>query len=169
MQQVSYSMNVDMRMISLRIIGSLVLMIAAQVLPQSVHKPNDLSSDNLDLYEAVIRFQIKSWQQPAHTYCVEINGIDPDRNLLQRLRTQHVKGVSACQKLNEKKLTEVVDGKMKRSVIFNLATVRNVSESEVEIKGGYLCGNLCTAQGIYRVVRGASGWHVLGFVAYFTL
>lgn len=154
----------------LRLIGPVALLIAVQVvLPQSARKPNDVSSGNLDLYEAVIRFQIKSWQQAAHTYCIEINGIDPDPALLQRLRPLHVKGASACQKLNEKNLMSIVDGKMKGSVIFKLASVRNVSESEVEVEGGYLCGNLCMAQGNYRVVRDASGWHVLRFEAGLTL
>ncbi len=144
-------------------------MIAAQVLSQSVKNTNDASSGNLNLYEAVIRFQIKSWQQAAHTYCIEIKGIDPDPALLQRLRPLHVKGASACQKLNEKRLMSIVDGKMKGSVIFNLGSVRNMSESEVEVAGGYLCGNLCMAQGVYRVAREASGWHVLRFEAGLTL
>jgi hypothetical protein len=147
----------------------MALMIALQVLPQSVHKTNDVNSGNLDLYEAVIRFQIKSWQQAAHTYCVEINGIDPDPALLKRFRPLHVKGASACQKLNEKQLTRVVDSKMKGSVIFNLGAIRNVSESEVDVEGGYLCGNLCMARGDYRVIRDASGWHVVRFEARITL
>ena len=153
----------------LRLIGSPALMIAMQLLPQPVTKQNDVSSGNLDLYEAVLRFQIKSWQQPAHTYCVEIKGIDPDPVLLQRLRPLHVKGASACQKQSKNQFMRVVDGKMKGSVIFSLAGFRNVSESEVEVEGGYLCGSLCMAQGSYRVARGASGWHVVGFEAHFTL
>jgi hypothetical protein len=167
--EIRYSMKVDMRMISLRLIGPMALMIAVQVLPQSVPKPNDVSSGNLDLYEAVIRFQIKSWQQAAQTYCVRINGIDPAPALLQRLRPLHVIGASACQKLDEKQLMRVVDSKMKGSVIFNLAAFRNVSESEVEVGGGYLCGDLCMAQGVYRLVHEASGWHVAGFEAHLTL
>ena len=128
-----------------------------------------MSSGNLDLYEAVIRYQIKSWQQAAHTYCVEINGADPNPALLQRLRPLHVRGASACQKLIEKRLMRVVDGKMKGSVIFNLGPARNVTESQVEVEGGYVCGNLCMAQGIYHLVRDGSGWHVLKFEARLTL
>ena len=158
-----------MRMIALRLIGPMALMIAAHVLPQAVHKPNDASSGNLDLYEAVIRFQIKSWQQAAHTFCVEINGVDPDQALLTRLRLLHVKGASACQKRDEKQSMNIVNGKMQGSVIFNLAAVRSVNEFEIEVEGGYLCGGLCMAQGVYRVVREASGWHVVGFEAHLTL
>ena len=164
-----YSIKLDMRIIPLRLIGPMALMIAAQVLPQAANKPNHVSASNLDLYQAVVRFQIKSWQQAARTYCVEINGIDPDPALLQRLRPLHVKGASACQKQNEKQLMRIVDGKMKESVIFNLAGVRIVNDSEVEVEGGYLCGNLCMAQGNYRVVRDASGWHVVEFEAHLTL
>ncbi len=158
-----------MRMIPLRLIVPMALMIAAQALAQSVHKPSNVNSGNLDLYEAVIRFQIKSWQQAAHTYCIKINGIDPDPALLQRLRPLHVKGVSACQKRSEKQSMDIVDGKMKGSVIFNVAAFRSMSESEVEVEGGYVCGNLCMAQGVYRVVREGSGWQVVGFEARLTL
>ena len=158
-----------MRPILLSLTCPMVLIIAAQTLPQSVRKANDLNSGNLNLYEAVIQFQIKSWQQAAHTYCVKINGIDPEPALLQRFRPLPVKGGSACQEQNEKQFMNIVDGKMKASVIFNLGAVRNVSESGVDVEGGYLCGSLCMAQGIYRVVRDASGWHVMGFEARLTL
>ena len=195
-----------MRIIPIRLIGPIALMIAVQVLPQSVHKPNDvssgdldlqeaviryqvrswhrmlicvmpqsvhkpndLSSGDLDLQEAVIRYQVRSWQQEMHTYCVEINGTDPDPALLHRLRPLKVKGASACHRQNEKQLMMIVDDKKKASVIFNLVAFRKVSESEVEIEGGYFCGNLCMAQGTYHLVRGASGWHVVRFEARLTL
>ncbi|MGA8089167.1 MAG: hypothetical protein WCA10_17970 [Terracidiphilus sp.] len=158
-----------MRIIPSRLIGPIALMIAVQVLPQSVHKPNDVSSGDLDLQEAVIRYQIKSWQQEMHTYCVEINGTDPDPALLQRLRPLKVKGASACHRQNDRQLMMIVDDKKKDSVIFNLVAFRKVSESEVEIEGGYFCGNLCMAQGTYHLVRGASGWHVVRFEARLTL
>ena len=131
-------MKIDMRMILLRPIGPMALIIAVQVLSQSVHKPNDVSSGNLDLYEAVIRYQIKSWQQAAHTYCVEINGADPNPALLQRLRPLHVRGASACQKLIEKRLMRVVDGKMKGSVIFNTWT-RPKRDRVPSRSGRWLC------------------------------
>ena len=140
------------------------MMIAVQVLPQAAQRPTEGTSIPLDLYEAVIRFQIKSWQPASHTYCIGIKGADPDPALLERLRPLKVKGSSACQMRNER----VVDGKLKESVIFNLAAFQKVSESEVEVEGGYLCGNMCMAKGAYRVVREASGWHVVEFEAHLT-
>ena len=146
----------------------IALMIAPQMLPQSSQMPTE-AKGRLALYEAVIRYQIKSWQQKAHTYCIAINGVDAESTLLDRLRPFHVERASACHRLNQNPVMPVVDAKKKESVIFNLGTIRNLSDSEVEVEGGYFCGNLCVAQGTYHVVREPSGWHVLRFEADLTL
>src|SRR5579872_1473191 len=110
-----------MRIIPLRLVGPIALMVAAQALPQpqAAKRPNEVNLSSLDLYEAVVRFQIKSWQSTANTYCIEINGADPGPACLLRLRPLHVKGASACQKLNDKTQMIVVDGKNKGAVIFD--------------------------------------------------
>jgi len=157
-----------MKIFPLRLIGPVALMIATQLMPQAAKRPIADISSRLDIYEAVVRYQIESWQQEAHTYCVEINGADPDPAFLQHLRPLHVKGASACRKQNDKRQMIVLDRKMKGSVIFKLGMVQDLTESQVELDGGYLCGNLCMAQGNYRVVHEASGWRVVGFEARLT-
>lgn len=147
----------------------LALMMAPQVLPQASETQTDPHLVRLELFEAVIRYQIESWEQRASTYCIAINGTDAESALLDRLRPLPVERASACHKLNQKPVMPVVDAKMKDSVVFNLGTIRNLSDSEVEVEGGYFCGNLCMAQGTYRVVHESSGWHVLRFEAQFTL
>lgn len=147
----------------------IALMMARQMLPQSSHTPTETSLGRLDLYEAVIRYQIESWEQKANSYCIAINGVDAESTLLDRLRPFRVRRASACHRLNQKPVMPVVDAKEKESVIFNLGTIRNLSDSEVEIEGGYFCGNLCMAQGTYHAVRAPSGWHVLRFDSHLTL
>ncbi|WP_348260935.1 hypothetical protein P8935_14095 [Telmatobacter sp. DSM 110680] len=157
-----------MRIVPLLLLGPTALMMASPLLHQTAGSPSEANSNSLDLYEAVIRFQVKAWQPSIHTYCVKINGADPDAALRQRLRALHVKGASACEKLKENGQMTVVDAKKKQSVIFDLGAVQNVSDSKVELQGGYLCGNVCMAQGTYRAFRDRYGWHVAGFEAQLT-
>jgi hypothetical protein len=152
------------------------LLIALMMAPQAPSASAQLSQTpaqrslvRLDLYEAVIRYQIKSWEQKAHTYCIAVNGVDAEWSLLDRLRPFQVKRASACHRLNQKPVMPVVDARQKESVIFNLGIIRSLSDAEVEIEGGYFCGNLCVAQGIYHVVHAASGWQVSEFEAHLTL
>jgi hypothetical protein len=158
-------MGRNMGMIALPVL----LMTASLVLSPLSHMPIIATSGRLDLYEAVIRYQIKSWQLPAHTYCIKINGVDAEKVLLDHLRPLHARGASACHKLNQKPAMPIVDAKRKESVIFYLGDIRNVSDSEVDVDGGYYCGDLCMAEGTYRVINERSGWRVERFEARFTL
>jgi hypothetical protein len=143
----------------------IVLTALVYALPQSPKKTDPAISPNLDLYETVIRFQISSWELSAHTYCIKINGADADPVLLQRLLPLPVKPASACRMVNEKSpLMSVVDRKTRKTaVIFDLGTIRRVSDSEVQVEGGYWCGSLCMAGGVYRVLLQGQSWHVAGF------
>jgi hypothetical protein len=76
-----------------------------------------------------------------------------------------VKGASNCRKQTiEKVLVVVLDKKTgKHSVIFNLDTIRWITENEAEVAGGYFCGNLCMASGDYHVIRDGTRWVVTGY------
>jgi len=41
---------------------------------------------SIDVYEAVLRYQIKTWDLAADSYCVKINGEDAEGTLLDRLK-----------------------------------------------------------------------------------
>ena len=58
----------------------------------------------------------------------------------------------------------VVDAKTKKpAVIFNLGEIRQVSKSEVQVEGGYLCASQCMAEGVYNLVREEDSWRVESF------
>jgi hypothetical protein len=120
-----------------------------------------------EVYEAVILFQIKSWDLAADSYCVKINSRDADKALLKQIQSPRVKPASACRKVDRKSVfMTVVDKKTrKNSVIFDLETIRWKSETEAEIDGGYVCASLCMAGGVYHAVYDQSGWHVDRFDA----
>lgn len=118
-----------------------------------------------DVYEAVLRYQVKSWELAADAYCVEVNGRDADEALLERLKPLRVKEASACRKQRKQVIVmRVVDRKTgKMSVIFDMAEIRWPTHSEAEVDGGYLCGSECMAAGIYHVVWDGSRWVVTKF------
>jgi hypothetical protein len=118
-----------------------------------------------DIYEAVLRYQIKSWELAADSYCVEVNGTDADKALLERFTPLNVKVASECRKqTSQLVMMRIVDKKTgKRSVIFDMGEIHWLEGSEAEVDGGYLCGSQCTAEGIYRVAWDGSRWSVMKF------
>src|SRR5882672_11108412 len=52
---------------------------------------------DVEVYEAVFRYQIKSWDLNADSYCVKIGGQDASKTLLGRLEPLHVKSASGCK------------------------------------------------------------------------
>jgi hypothetical protein len=119
----------------------------------------------VDVYEAVLRYQIKTWELAANSYCVKVNGKDAQAALLERFRPLPVKGASACRKqTSQSVLMRVIDGGTgKQSVIFDMGEIRWPKQSEAEVDGGYLCGSLCMAGGTYHVAWDEGRWVVTKF------
>jgi hypothetical protein len=140
------------------------LAISLQAGPQSELMAQAAASGDADIYESVIRYQIKSWELAARTFCIQVKGGDAEEALLERLRPLPVKIASACQETDQKTMMRVVDKETKQNaVIFDVGVIRRVSDSEVEVEGGYLCASLCMASGDYHVIREKSGWRVTTF------
>ncbi|HEX7285051.1 MAG TPA: hypothetical protein VF532_02660 [Candidatus Angelobacter sp.] len=122
-----------------------------------------------ELYEAVVRYQIDAWQLAADSYCIEINGKDAGKEILEHLQPLRVKGASACRRETVSRVKplavmHVVDKETKKlSVIFDIGSVRWKSDSEAEVDGGYECGTMCMAAGTYHVVRDGTSWRVTRF------
>jgi hypothetical protein len=123
----------------------------------------------LNVYEAVIRYQIHSWELAADSYCIQINGRDADKELLHRLAPLPVKGRSGCKKHTPESIKpipmmSVIDKKTKKnSVIFYLGDISWRGDAEIEVPGGYDCASQCWASGVYHAVLDASGWRVIRF------
>lgn len=134
-------------------------------MPSSAEKSDsEKRAVEVDIREAVVRFQIKTWDLAASSYCVSIKGKDPDKTFLKRFDPLPVKGASGCRKTVFGAQTSVLDrGTAKRSVIFDINSIRWLTEAEVEVYGGYFCGSLCAAAGTYRVVREQTRWEVKSF------
>jgi hypothetical protein len=118
-----------------------------------------------DVYEAVVRYQIKSWDLAANSYRVLVDGRDATRDSPRRFDPLLVKGASSCRKDTKQKVSmQVLDKKTgKLSVIFDVEAIRWLTENEAEVEGGYLCGSLCMAAGNYRVIRDGTHWLVTAY------
>jgi hypothetical protein len=127
---------------------------------ETQNTPNEEESANV--FEAVVRYQIESWELAANSYCISIEGKDATTDFLRRLTPLPVKPASGCRKqTTEKVIVSVVDKKTgKRSVIFDVEAIHWISENEAAVEGGYFCANLCMASGRYRVVRDGTKWRV---------
>jgi hypothetical protein len=123
------------------------------------------------VYEAVVRYQIETWELNAKIYCIKINGKDASVEFLKALAPLPVKPASACgdhRSASEAELgwwTVVDKRSSKRAVIFDAGLMHWKSDTEVDVDGGYVCGTLCAGEGKYHVERHDSGWTVKNFVA----
>jgi hypothetical protein len=123
-------MNPRLLLASLFLIPVLPLHLSGQQAPPA-------SSGDLDIYETVIRFQIKSWDLPAHTYCIKVNQRDADEALLKRFPSLPVKSASACGETDVKTLSHVVDKETKKkAVVFDVGTIHRLSDSELKSRAG---------------------------------
>ena len=140
------------------IIASAILVICVgNALPQSPNK-------SVEVYEAVVRYQIKSFR--VDTYCIKIGEKDADKDFLRRLNPLPVKGASDCieQTRNNLPPMNVLDKHTKRSaVIFDLGKIGWRSDTEADVDGGYLCASQCRAGGIYHVFWDGTRWVIRDF------
>jgi hypothetical protein len=148
----------------------MALAILLQMAPLPTLRAQAAASGDLEIYESVIRYQIKSWELHSHTYCIRVLGKDAEQGLLERLNPLPIKVASACREQHvyiqgkDSGLGHVVDKATKQnSVIFDVGGIRRLSESELEVEGGYDCGSHCMASGVYRLTKLETGWRVTDF------
>lgn len=122
-------------------------------------------SETAAVYEAVARYQIKSWQLTAHIYCFRVKGQDADKEFLDRLKPLPVRPESDCTQKDTKTFTmSIVDKRTKKSaVLFGLGGILWRSPTEAEVEGSYLCGSQCMAGGVYHLAFDQGIWSVTRF------
>lgn len=119
------------------------------------------------VYQAVVRYQVASWQLGAEIYCIRIKGADADGKFLHSLKPLAVKPASDCTEVKKKFDTYVIEKhSKKKAVLFGAGNIRWTSETTADVEGSYLCGSQCMAGGIYRVVKDEGQWKVSKFDVY---
>src|SRR5215472_12540964 len=120
---------------SARIALLLVLCTSGLGSAQTTTKEASQYPSPIDVYEAVLHYQIKAWELVANSYCVKVNGKDAPTALLERFRPLPVKVASACRKqTSQSVLMRVVDRSTgKQSVIFDIGEIRWPKQLEAEV------------------------------------
>jgi hypothetical protein len=115
--------------------------------------------------EAIIRYQIKTWELNADTFCIEVNRKNPRQELLERLTLLPVKRLTQCKKKNVVVgMMQVVDrASGKQSVIFGTGELHWITKTEVDVEGGYLCASMCGGSGTYLLELEGTQWVVKKF------
>ncbi len=147
---------------------ALLLLITTSLLGQNSGLPSIGKEQEAAVREAVLRYQISTWELSAATYCVAVNGKNPDEDFLVRFRPLPVKKSSACVRQRPAKLPRgfysVVDRQTKKkAVFFTIDSVRFHGSTEAEVDGGYDCANECGGAGVYRLSFNGTDWTVNSF------
>jgi hypothetical protein len=119
------------------------------------------------VYEAVVRYQIKSWDLGAAAYCIRIKGEDADDKFLHKLKPLPVKPASECLEKKDKMGMTVIDKhSKKKSVLLGAGSILWRSDTQADVQGSYLCGSQCMSGGIYHVIRDGEQWRVTKYDVY---
>jgi hypothetical protein len=122
-----------------------------------------------DVREAVVRYQIKTWYLAVDSYCISVNRRNARKDFLERFASLPVKEKSACIEPRRgvgrmRTPTWVSDKRTGQpAVMFDVGSIRWLSEDEAEVRGGYYCAMRCWANGTYQVVRNEGRWTVKDF------
>jgi len=102
--------------------------------------------------EAVVRYQIKSWEIGADSYCVRIKGQDADDKFLRQLKGLPVRPASDCTQKKTKDGMSVVDKhSKKKSVLLGVGDIIALTDDSAKVQGSYLCGSQCMSGGVYHL------------------
>jgi hypothetical protein len=148
--------------------GALLVFFSMMLTMQPDINAQDLGqADALDVYEAVVRYQIKSFD--FKSYCVLVEGKDADNEFSRRFNLHQVKGASVCRGKSKGKFSwRIFDNKTrKNSVILEVGPIRWLTKDEAEVTGGYQLGPLGMARGDYHVIREGTQWVVTEFEVHF--
>jgi len=148
-------------LLSLVVFTQIIVMLSRSQCYAQVSK----ASQEDDIREAVVRYQIANWDLRADVFFLGIQSKDPTVQFLSRFAdiTKPVRKKSLSTE--EKKVMKHVTEKRtyKFGVIFDQETIKWDGESVAEVEGGYYCGSFCGAGGTYRVEQKSNRWIVTQF------
>jgi hypothetical protein len=127
------------------------------------------SAQENDIREAVFRYQFEhntsGAQQTARFYCLSLGEyskeLDPDDELMQRFQGHKpaVKKISQCVCSPEAGVKDKETGQL-GGLVFRATSIKWISDTEVEVKGGYYEGGLSSSGNVYQVVQKEGQWIV---------
>jgi hypothetical protein len=149
----------------MKILLSILLVFVSAV---CLAEPPNKAEQELDIREATFRYQFgnnaSGQQKNTKNYYLSIDAgdkkTDPDDAFLKRFTgSPPVKKVSEC---DESVIQGVVDKKTgEPGLVFRTGAIKWISDTEVEVSGGYYEGNLSSSGNTYYLKRDADKWKVI--------
>jgi hypothetical protein len=141
--------------------------VAAPALQKSAGEPSRSDQED-NIREAVFRYQFKSFDLLVAYHFISVNGKNPSAAMLQRFHGEQppVLPVSEAEKI--KKPMKLIQNRndYKQGVLFNQGQVKWISDTKVDVDGGFECGDICDeGSGVYHTTRQENKWVVDSFDA----
>ena len=119
-----------------------------------------------DIREAVFRYQFhhnaSALQQEAKVYCLAVGRKlgDPTDEFMRRFRNDKpaVRKASSCDLMTGNGVVERRTGN--QGIELEIASLKWISDSEVEVEGGYYEGNMSSSGNLYTVNERDGKWRV---------
>jgi hypothetical protein len=150
--------------IRFRILALLASVVAALFLCAAA-QPQAAPSDDDQIREAVARYQIASWDLKAEIYFLSIDAKDPSDAFMKRFADTNppVKRKSVSKRTKDLVSTIVEAKTEKMGVLFDQGAIRKLGDTKADVSGGYDCGSLRSATGVYHLELREKRWVVTGF------
>jgi len=140
---------------------------------------NHSKAEEEDIHEAVLRYQVKAWYSDSGLkpddkddkasreiknrltpmiVHIQIDGKDPSAQFLERFKSEKFifRPASEAGKKEMGKPSVMPSGK----IIFSSENIKWLSETHVEVSGGYYCGSLCASGNTFQVNKKNGKWEV---------
>jgi len=134
-----------------------------------VAAPVNKAAEELDIREATFRYQFgknaSGQQQAAKNFYLAVpgggKGTDPDDAFMKRFAGNKptVKRLSECDSSDDKGVVDKKTGE--RGLIFTTGAIKWVSDTEVEISGGYYEAGLSASGNTYFLKKVDGKWKVI--------
>jgi hypothetical protein len=124
------------------------------------------TAQELEVREAIVGYQIASWDLRADVYFLEIESKNPQQDFLDRFKDipRLVKGENASKMKKDVAGYHIEDRRTKkRGVLFDQGPMVWKDDSTIDVAGGYDCATLCAGSGIYHLKQFDGRWKVQRF------
>jgi hypothetical protein len=134
------------------------VVLAQTRIPQA---PSERTRQENDIREAIFRYRMS--ESKFESIFLAVDGRDPNDNFMKRFTKSTVPVKKASQAGVGKKrwpgylIDPATD---ERAIQFSVGSIKWVSDTQVEVRGGMYCGSLCADAGIYRVTKRSDRWEV---------
>jgi hypothetical protein len=150
------------------LISVLLAAVVAAPAPQKGSDETSRAAQEDVIREAVFRYQFKNLDLLVAYHFISVNGKNPSPALVQRFHDANPPVLPVSESERIKKPMRAVQNRRdyKQGVLFNLGQIKWISDTTVNVDGGFECGDMCDEySGVYHVSKHENKWVVDSFDA----